>query len=50
MRVGGKRVMALSIDLLCDGPEREQPTPTQFQSRQVKVIQYCAGIITENKA
>ncbi len=33
MRVDGKRVKALSIDGLCDWPEREQPTPTPFQRR-----------------
>ena len=38
MRVGGKRVKALSIDGLCDWPEREQPTPTQFQRRRVYLI------------
>ena len=35
MPVGGKRAKALSIDGLCDWPEREQPTPTQFQMRGV---------------
>ncbi len=35
LRVGGKRVKALSIDGLCDWPERAQPTPTQLQSRRV---------------
>ena len=35
LRVGGKRVKALSIDGLCDWPEREQPTPTQLQRRRV---------------
>ena len=34
---GGKRVKALSIDLLCDWPEREQPTSTQFQRRQTDI-------------
>ena len=35
LRVGGKRVKALSIDGLCDWPEREQPTPTHLQRRRV---------------
>ena len=39
LRACGKRVKTLSIDLLCDWPEREQTTPTQFQRRRV----YSAG-------
>ena len=35
MNTGGNRVMALSIDGLCDWPEREQPRPTRFQRRRV---------------
>ena len=34
MRVDSKRVKALSIERRCDWPEREQPTPTQFQRRR----------------
>ena len=34
---GGKRVKALSIDLFCDWPEREQATSTQFQRRQTDI-------------
>ena len=38
MRACGKRAKPLSIDLLCDWPEREQAAPTQFQSRRVSSI------------
>ena len=40
MRPCGKRVKALSLDLLCDWPQREPPTPTQLQSRRV----YCESL------
>ena len=35
MRACGKGVKTQSIDLQCDGPNRERPTPTQFQRRRV---------------
>ncbi len=33
--LGGKRVKPLSIERVCDWPERAQPTGTQLQRRRV---------------
>ena len=35
MRAYGKRVKALSIERLCDWPEREHPTPRSFKATDI---------------
>ncbi len=44
MRVGGKRVKPLTIELLCNVAERAKPTPIQCQRRGVYTVQIIKRI------